>query len=98
MRKLQGGIFKAIYKEVTEKADPGSSQLSTVGGQKTTDMKRNKFGLDIGENFFIMGKVKHRSRLPRKAVQSLSLEAFKTQVVLKKNPEQPGLTLLGAGG
>lgn len=26
------GDLKAIYKEVTEKADPGSSQLSTVGG------------------------------------------------------------------
>lgn len=61
-------------------------------------MNRNIMAMDIRENFFTMGKVKDRSSLPREAVQSLPLEAFKTPLVLKKIPEQPGLTLLGAEG
>ncbi|KFV12661.1 hypothetical protein N340_01761, partial [Tauraco erythrolophus] len=43
-------------------------------------LKEGRFRLDIRKNFFMRRVVKHWYRLPRKMVDSLSLETFKVRM------------------
>ena len=52
-------------------------------------LKECRFRLDIRKNYFIMRMVRHWHRLPREAVDALSLEVFKGR--LNGAFEQPAL-------
>lgn len=60
--------------------------------EKTWDngfkLKEDKFRLDIRKKFLSMRVVRHQNRLPREAVDPLSLEVFKSG--LDGDFEQPG--------
>ncbi|PKU41118.1 hypothetical protein llap_8588 [Limosa lapponica baueri] len=43
-------------------------------------LKEGRIRLDIGKKFFTMRVVRHWNRLPREAVNALSLEVFKTRL------------------
>jgi len=43
-------------------------------------LKECRFRLDIRKNYFIMRMVRHWHRLPREAVDALSLETFKARL------------------
>ncbi|KFV87012.1 hypothetical protein N308_14013, partial [Struthio camelus australis] len=43
-------------------------------------LKYKKFHLNIRKHFFIVRVVEHWNRLPREALESPSLETFKTQL------------------
>ncbi|KFO72745.1 hypothetical protein N303_04503, partial [Cuculus canorus] len=43
-------------------------------------LERGRFRLDIRKNFFTMRVVRHWHRLPREAVDALSLEMFKARL------------------
>jgi len=55
-------------------------------------LKHRKFHLNMRKNFFTLRVTEHWNRLPREAVESLSLEIFKTRL------DKVLCTLLRQGG
>ena len=62
------------------------SDRTTGNGHKS---KYRKFTSNIRKHFFILGMIKHWSRLPREVVEPPSLELYKTTI--RFGPEQPAL-------
>ena len=61
---------------------PDSFQWCPVRGQGAmgTNLKHRKFRLNMRKNFFPLRVTEHCNRLPREAVESPSLEIFKTRL------------------
>lgn len=69
------------YKEVTTRAESGSSGHCLVGGHKTTDVSWDtRFQLPIKKSLFAPRTVRHGNKLPQEVVLSLSSGVLQTRL------------------
>ena len=83
-RRLRGNLIALFQYLKGAYTESGVGLLSLVAGDRTREMAlsctRGKFRLDIRKNFFTETVVKHWNRLPRKVVESPSLDVFKNRL------------------
>ena len=83
-RRLRGDLINAYkyLKGSVKRMGPGSFQWCPATGQGATGTNCNtgKFHLNMRKNFFTLRVTEHWNRLPREAVESPSLETFKTHL------------------
>jgi len=82
--RLRGELINA-YKYLKVGCQEGGARLfSVVPSNRTRSnehkLKQRKFHLNMRKNFFTLRVTEHWNRLPREAVESPSLEIFKTHL------------------
>jgi len=78
-RRLQGDLINA-YKYLKGGCQEDGARLFSVVPSNGHKLKQRKFRLNIMKNFFPLRVMEPWPRLPREAVESSSLEIFKTRL------------------
>jgi len=81
-RRLRGDLRNAYKYLQSGFEEDGARLFSVVSSERTRanghKLKQRKFHLNMRKNFFPLRVTEHWNRLPREAVESPSLEIFKT--------------------
>jgi len=83
-RRLRGYLINAYKYLEGGCQEDGAKLFSVVPSDRTKGnrhkLKHHKFSLNMRKNFFTLRVTEHWNRLPREAVESPSLEIFKTRL------------------